>query len=94
MGDIVEFCDGWMPIEGLHDVDGKLAQLRGAATAAGRDPGTIEVGLFNAPADADTLVALAEAGFAGAILYLPSGSPPEVIAKLDEYRVLANSVAG
>ncbi len=82
---IVEFCDGWMPIYGRHPVAERVADVKEAAAAAGRDPETIEFGVFGAPRDAAELSALASAGVGRALFSLPSAAPEIVLGKLDEY---------
>ncbi len=80
---IIEFCDGWMPIYGRHPI--QMEAMREAASAAGRDPATIEVGVFNAPRDADELQRLAGSGVARALFSLPAAAPDVVLEKLDKY---------
>jgi probable F420-dependent oxidoreductase len=87
-GDIAEFCDGWMPIAGRHEFTSKVASLHEAARTAGRDPASLSLGIFGAPADADELRRFAAAGVTRAVLPLPSKSPDEVLAKLDAYAPL------
>src|SRR6266702_1563838 len=53
---VVEFCDGWFPRPRRGwDPKGAVARLRAAATAAGRDPATLSITVFGAPADAAAL---------------------------------------
>ena len=87
-GDIAEFCDGWMPIAGRHEFASKIGELHDAVRAAGRDPASIGLGVFGAPADVDQLRRFAAAGVTRAVLPVPSKSPDEVIAKLDAYEPL------
>ena len=94
MGDIVEFCDGWMPLGGRHPVTNKIAELRSVAAAAGRDPDSIEIGVFGASSDPERLERLAGAGVARAVLSVPSGPPLEVLEKLDTYAPLVGRFAG
>jgi hypothetical protein len=82
---IAEFCDGWMPIYGGHPINEQIDALRKAAAAAGRDPDTLTVGVFNAPRNAARLAELAEAGVARAIFSLPAIAPKAVLEKLSEY---------
>jgi probable F420-dependent oxidoreductase len=82
---IIEFCDGWMPLYGRHSIVDMIGELNQTARAAGRDPATIEIGVFNAPRDRDELAALAEAGVKRAVFNLPPVAPEVVIAKLDKY---------
>ena len=78
MGDIVEFCDGWMPIAGRHAFRDKVGQLRRLAEEAGRDPDSIELALFHGPREPEALEGLAADGVARVVLPLPQGSPGEV----------------
>ena len=87
-GDIAEFCDGWMPIAGRHEFASKVEALHEAARDAGRDPASLSLGIFGAPADADQLRRFAAAGVTRAVLPVPSRSPDEVLARLDTYEPL------
>lgn len=91
-GDIAEFCDGWMPIAGRHEFVSKVAALHDAAVAAGRDPASLSLGVFGAPADADDLRRIADAGVTRAVLPVPSKSPEEVLARLDAYAPLVDEL--
>jgi probable F420-dependent oxidoreductase len=94
MGDIVEFCDGWMPLGGRHQVTEKIAELRSVADTAGRDPDSIEIGVFGAPRYPAGLEGLAEAGVSRAVLTVPPAEPDAVIAKLDECVRIAAAFIG
>ena len=49
---VVEFGNGWLPRRQREfDPDRAVARLRQAAAAAGRDPTTFSITVFNAPAD-------------------------------------------
>src|SRR4051794_16943215 len=48
---VAEYCDGWMPIHGRRGIAERLPDLRAAAEAAGRDPETLELGVFGCPPD-------------------------------------------
>ena len=91
---IVEFCDGWMPIGGRHDLFGKIQTVREAAQEAGRDPDSIEIGVFNAPKDSGELERLAEAGVKRAVFALPSAEPAVVLEKLMDRAKLIGVVGG
>ena len=94
MRDIVEYCDGWMPIAGRHSFRDKVDQLRRLAEESGRDPDSIELALFQAPAKAEVLEPLAESGVARAVLALPQGPPGEVLDALDSFVPLLDAVGG
>jgi len=89
---IAEFCDGWMPIGGRHPLE-KWQAIVDACEAIGRDPETVERGVFGAPPSAEKLTGMAEAGISRAVLGLPQGSRDEVLATLDEYAPLVASLA-
>jgi probable F420-dependent oxidoreductase len=85
---IVEYCDGWMPIHGRGNVLEKLPQLRSMAEEAGRNPNSIEIGVFGCPAKPEIIDAYAERGVARVALGLPSAPEAEVLAVLDSYAAL------
>lgn len=90
--DIAEFCDGWMPIAGRHEFASKIEALQDAARTAGRDPASLSLGVFAAPADADDLRRLAEIGVTRAVLSVPSKAPSEVVATLDAFAPLIDEL--
>lgn len=90
--DIAEFCDGWMPIGGRHPLDG-WANVEAACATAGRDPSTVELGLFGAPPKPDQLDELAGRGVARAVLGLPQGPRDEVLTALDAFAPLVDRMA-
>jgi probable F420-dependent oxidoreductase len=85
---IAEFCDGWMPIGGRHALDAGLAEITKACEARGRDPQSIEVGVFGAKPEAGALEDLASRGVQRAVLGLPQGDRGEVLDALDRYAQL------
>ena len=89
---IVEFCDGWMPIAGRHDVAAGMEAIRVAAEDAGRAPGEIEIGVFNGPKLPQELEQLASAGVARAVLPLPQADSDVVLAKLKDRAKLIEAV--
>ncbi len=80
--DVAEFCDGWMPIGGRSFTSGST-EVRRACDDIGRDPQTIELGVFNAPPDEAKLTTLAEAGLTRAVVSMPQGARDEVLAALE-----------
>ena len=90
--DIAEFCDGWMPIGGRHQLVEQIPQLHAACEAVGRDPASVELGQFAAPGDAAKLAELAEAGVARAVLGLPPADADTVLPLRDRYAELLTRV--
>jgi len=80
---IAEFCDGWMPIAGRYGLD-KWTEVERACEAIGRDPATIELGVFGATPDPAKLHDVAGKGATRAVLALPQGPRDEVLAALEE----------
>jgi probable F420-dependent oxidoreductase len=82
---IVEYCDGWMPIHGRRDVLDKLPMLHAAAEAAGRDPSTIDVGVFGCPPKPEVIDAYVEAGVTRVAIVIPPAADDVVLPLLDRY---------
>jgi probable F420-dependent oxidoreductase len=90
--DIAEFCDGWMPLGGRHPLDGWNA-IVAACDEIGRDPATVELGMFGAKPEVGALEGLAGRGFRRAVLMLPQGPRDEVLEALDAYTPLIGQLA-
>jgi probable F420-dependent oxidoreductase len=90
---VVEYCDGWMPIHGRREIFPKLDLLREMAERAGRDPATIELGVFGAPPRPDILGDYAEHGFRRVVLGLPQDGAEPVLATLDSYAPIVEELS-
>ena len=64
------------------------------AVAAGRDPASLPVSIFGAPADLDRLRRYRDLGIARAIVALPSASSDEILPVLDRWAELIRNTAG
>lgn len=53
--DVIEHCDGWMPIEGTEPIQHRWQRLKELATTAGRDPAEIELTIYGSSGDEATL---------------------------------------
>jgi len=84
IGDIVEFCDGWMPIHGRYDVFDQLDVIKKEWEAAGRDLDQFKWGVFAIPPTEQAITEYAEAGADYAAFALPSEGPDTILPKLDE----------
>lgn len=80
---VVSYGDEWMPIAGRGDTLGRIPELQELAAEAGREP--IPVSVFGAPANAEAIDELAEAGVHRAILSFPPADEGQVITVLDRY---------
>ena len=83
LADIVEYCDGWIPLATRHDISGQVARVRQAVADAGRDPRVFEVTAYSAKVD--RLDELREAGVDRAVFSLPPLGPEVILPKLDEW---------
>lgn len=90
---IIEYCDGWMPIHGRREIDDKLPTLRAMAEEAGRDPSTIEIGVFGCPPKADTIERYRRLGAQRVVLSLPAEGADAVLPLLDRYAPLLEEFA-
>jgi probable F420-dependent oxidoreductase len=87
---VVEFCDGWFPRPRAGWEPKRAAErLREAARAAGREPATLSITVFNAPADARALAPYREAGITRVLLEMPDASREEILRRLDTLAPLA-----
>jgi alkanesulfonate monooxygenase SsuD/methylene tetrahydromethanopterin reductase-like flavin-dependent oxidoreductase (luciferase family) len=88
----VQFCDGWFPRPRAGwEPASAAARLREAAISAGRDPATLSITVFNAPADPAALAPYRDAGVARVLLEVPDLSRDEVLRVLDKNAPLAVS---
>lgn len=83
---VVEYCDGWIPI-GVRagDLKESLAALHRAAREQGRDPASISVSLYGAPADPEALRELGTLGITRVVFALPAKPRDDVLPLLDRY---------
>jgi len=89
---VVEFCDGWFPrARGGWEPKSAVARLRQAAEAAGRDPATLTITVFAAPADEASLATYREAGIDRVLLEVPDKGRDDVLRVLDKNASLIKS---
>jgi probable F420-dependent oxidoreductase len=89
---IVEYCDGWIsrPVGGFTP-KGAIDRLRRMAEARGRNPASLSISVFRAPADRAALAKYREVGIDEAILEVPDASRDEILRALDRYAPLATA---
>ena len=90
---VVDYCDGWIPI-GVRagDLLEDITTLRGLARERGRNPDSISINVYGAPAERDTLAQLRDAGVTRAVFGLPPAGPEKVLPLLDHYATVAASL--
>jgi probable F420-dependent oxidoreductase len=87
---IVEYCDGWIPRPvGDFTPEGAVERLRRMAEAKGRDPKSLMISVFRAPADKAALDGYRAAGIDEALLEIPDLSRDEILQLLDRNAPLA-----
>ncbi len=80
---IAEFCDGWMPIGTRTAIGPGWQHIVEACESIGRDPKSVELGVFGAPMNRDKLDELEEIGVKRATFFMPQGDEAEVLSTLD-----------
>jgi len=93
IADIVDFCDGWMPIALGRPAAQLFEQVREAAEAEGRSRDTLQFGAFGGGGDPEVLSELGEAGANRVVLTLPQAGPDVVLPVLDKYAALIDTYA-
>jgi probable F420-dependent oxidoreductase len=83
IADIVEFCDGWIPLATRHDIKGQVEKVRSAVAESGRDASKFEVTVY--AARLKELEGLIDAGVDRAVFTMPPLGPETVIPRLDEH---------
>jgi probable F420-dependent oxidoreductase len=78
---MVEFCDGWMPLGGRHDIAGKITEVRQAVETAGRDPDAFTVSASGVKLE--HMDDLRKAGVDRAIFNLPPVDSSAIVTRLD-----------
>lgn len=91
---VVEYCDGWMPIN-RPDVDlaAELANLRAAADRGQRPMESIDLSVYGVGPDEASARSLLELGFGRLVFGLPAAPSDTVLPLLDRYAELAHKLA-
>jgi alkanesulfonate monooxygenase SsuD/methylene tetrahydromethanopterin reductase-like flavin-dependent oxidoreductase (luciferase family) len=89
---VIEFCDGWMPIQGRPsagpDLAEKIGILKTRVAEAGRDPASISISVFAAQPNQENVSRLGEAGVERMVFSLPAADRETVLPLIDEYAKL------
>lgn len=87
---VAEFCDGWFPrATATFEPKAMMARMHAAGKAVGREPSSMQMTVFRAPADAEKLKAYRDAGVDRVLLEVPDLSRDEILRVLDGYALLA-----
>lgn len=92
---VVEYCDGWAPIDLIvGDVSGAMADLRTRCAEAGRDSNEIEVSIWCwEPPDQRRLEEYRSLGVQRAVLFLPVDDRDAELPFLDRYAEIIPKLA-
>lgn len=91
---VIEYCDGWMPIHGRRETADAMTTLRRSAEDAGRDPETIEIGVFGVVNDPGVVESYRDLGVSRVVLAAPPAPSAKVLSVLDRYVPLLDLAKG
>ncbi|MGI8518948.1 MAG: LLM class F420-dependent oxidoreductase [Acidimicrobiia bacterium] len=83
LADMVEFCDGWMPLATRHDIAGKVVEVKQAVAAAGRDPEAFTITAYGTKSTAENIESLIELGVDRIVFNLPQKTAAEVTERIE-----------
>jgi probable F420-dependent oxidoreductase len=90
---VVDYCDGWFPVESPVDaLSRRLQMLREAANRAGREFDSIQLGIALFGAKEDTCKQMIALGFSHLVLSLPSQPRDQALKRLDHLTSVAAKV--
>ena len=92
----IAFGDGWVPHArrpAYGDVLGLLPEFRKLAIAAGRDPATIPITIFDVAEEIDLIKRYRDAGVARLVFNLPAAKADEVLPVLDRCAALVRQAS-
>ncbi len=89
---LVDWADGWMPVSARSSLSSRLALVRDAAIAKGRDPSKLLFVLMGATADPSGLANLGAEGVQHTILTVWDQEPDAVLRRLDEFAAVRDLV--
>lgn len=84
---VVEYCNGWMPVDGIDDVSAGVAALRTEAERVGRSMATLDLGVLVAYSKGaeNRIRELSDLGFKRIILSLGPGLPDKQWPVLEKF---------
>lgn len=83
---VVDYCDGWLPlgVRGTSVIQ-QIEELRRLAEEKGRDPRSVSISVYFAPADPEAVDAFRAAGVERVIFGLPPAGRDQILPLLDRY---------
>lgn len=92
---IVEYCDGWIPVDGFDDIEDGVEAIRAAAEKAGRPMSEIDLSIITgnaAPATEQRISELVALGFNRIVFYLEAVPAEGQWPILEQYAALLSTV--
>lgn len=89
---VVEYCDGWMPIDGRPGLEAGMAALRAAADRASLPFDSLSRTLYGMGRSEERARRAIDLGFTRLVFGLPPAGSEEVLPRLDTYAELANKL--
>ncbi len=90
---VVDYCDGWMPINGRGDLRAGLEELKASCERAERDFDELNLTVFGMGPQEERATEIIEMGFQRLVFGLPSDTADKVEPMMDGYAKLAESLA-
>lgn len=90
---VVDYCDGWMPINGRGDLRAGLEELKASCERAERGFDELNLTVFGMGPEEERATEIIEMGFHRLVFGLPSDTADKVEPMMDSYAKLAESLA-
>ena len=90
---VVDYCDGWMPINGRGDLRAGLEELKASCERAERNFDELNLTVFGMGPQEERATEIIEMGFQRLVFGLPSDTADKVEPMMDGYAKLAESLA-
>ncbi len=90
---VVDYCDGWMPINGRGDLGEGLEELKASCDRAERDFSELDLTVFGVGPKEERATEIIELGFHRLLFNLPPAEADVVLPMMDGYAQLAEKLA-
>jgi probable F420-dependent oxidoreductase len=84
IADMVEFCDGWLPLATRHDLEGNMDEVKAALAASGRDPASFSFSAYGTKAEEANIERLISLGVDRIVFNLPAREPEIVLGRIKD----------
>ena len=91
--DVVEYVDGWMPVEGTEAIGERWTRLQRLALEAGRSPATLQLTIYGSSGSEELLTEYEHWGATRVVIGIAGSNQSEVAAQLDRHTPLVDRFA-